>query len=100
MKSILIRISFCAVLLFLFSFDIPKGWFPAGASTGEYEMGIDPGSGQGGGNAATIKSKKDKAKSWGTLMQDFIPGKFLGKKIKMSAYMKTNNVTTSAAFWL
>ena len=100
MKSIAFRILFFTAILLSFSFDIPKGWFKAGASPNEYEMGIDPGSGQGSGNAATIKSKKDKAKSWATLMQDFAPGKFLGKRIKMSAFMKTNNVTTSAAFWL
>ena len=100
MKSTTIYIILFTAILFSFSFDIPKGWFKAGAAPDEYDMGIDPGSGQNGGNAATIKSKKDKAKSWGTLMQDFAPGKYLGKKIRMSAYMKTKDVTTSAAFWL
>jgi hypothetical protein len=88
------------ILLIVSSFDLPKGWYKAGAAPDDYEMGIDPGSGQSGGNAGTIKSKKDKAKSWGTLMQDFAPGKFLGKKIRMIAFMKTKDVSTSAAFWL
>jgi len=98
MQTQLFRISLLVIFLLSASFDVPKGWFKAGASPGEYEMGVDPGSGQNGGNAGTIKSKKDKAKSWATLMQDFAPGKFLGKKIRMSAYMKSKDVTTGAAF--
>jgi len=100
MKKLLIKLIFCFFILVSLSFDIPKGWFIAGATPSDYEMGIDPGSGQAGGNAATIKSKKDKAKSWATLMQDFNPGKYLAKKIKMTAYMKTKDVKTKAAFWL
>jgi len=100
MKNLSLKIIFCLIMLSTLSFDLPKGWYKAGASPNEYEMGIDSGSGQSGGNAATIKSKKDKANSWATLMQDFNPGKYLGKKIKMSAYMKSKDVKTKAAFWL
>jgi hypothetical protein len=100
MKKSFFGIILCLLILISSSFDVPKGWFIAGATPSDYEMGIDPGSGQGGGNAATIKSKKDKAKSWATLMQDFNPGKYLAKRIKMTAYMKTKDVKTKAAFWL
>ena len=100
MKKLLTRIIFCFFIFIALSFDIPKGWYKGGGAPDNYDMGIDPGSGQSGGNAATIKSKKDRPKEWATLMQDFNPGKYLGKRIKMSAYMKTIDVKTKAAFWL
>jgi hypothetical protein len=84
----------------LFSFDLPEGWFKAGANPDSYDMGIDKGAGQNGKNAATIKSLSNKRKKWGTLMQNSLPTKYLGKKIKMSGFMKSANVSDWAGFWL
>jgi hypothetical protein len=55
--------------------------------------------GQNGSIAGTIKSIEPKVKGWGTLMQDCSPEKFLGKKVRMTAYMKTN-VKDKATFWM
>jgi len=93
-------ILFIGVAAFLISFDLPTGWFKAGDQPNSYDMGIDKGAGQDGKNAATIKSIDKTIKGFGTLMQNCQPGKFLGKRVRMSGYMKTKDVMEWAGFWL
>lgn len=81
------------------SFDLPKGWFAAGDSPAKYEMGIDKGAGQDGKNAATIKSIEKKINGFGTLMQNCLPEKYLGKRVRMSGMIKTKDVSDWAGFW-
>ena len=85
--------------LILYSFTTPSGWFKAGSSPKSYYMGIDKNIGQNGKNSATIKSKEKKIKGFGTLMQDCLPDQFLGKRVRMSGYLKTENVTDWSGFW-
>lgn len=83
----------------LVAYDLPKGWFKAGNEPDKYEMGMDKGAGRNGGSAAFIKSESKKIKGFGTLMQNSLPGKFLGQRVKMSGYMKSENVEGWAGFW-
>lgn len=85
---------------FLLSFDLPFGWFIAGSEPNSYEMGIANGKGRNEGNAATIKSTASKVKGFGTLMQQVEPGKYLGKRIKMTGFVKTENVDRWSGLWL
>ena len=85
--------------MLLFSFDLPTGWFSAGSKPKSYEMGIDKGAGQDGKNAATIKSIEKDIDGFGTLMQQTKPDKYLGKRIKMTGYVKTENVAYSSGLW-
>lgn len=96
LKTVLI---FCTAVALL-SFDKPAGWFTAGNKPQSYEMGIDKGAGQNGKNAATIKSKDAQIDGFGTLMQEFKPGKYLGKRVRMSGYVKSENVANWAGLWL
>src|SRR6478609_3552287 len=83
----------------LFSFDLPAGWFKAGSEPKSYEMGIETGAGQDGKNAATIKSKSNKIKGFGTLMQDCLPDNYLGKRVRMTGLVKSANVEEWAGLW-
>jgi len=98
-KKILTSVFLVSLTLTLFSFDMPKDWFAAGSDPKSYDMGIDKGAGQDGKNAATIKSTAKKIKGFGTLMQDCLPDKYLGKRVRMSGYMKSQNVDDWAGFW-
>jgi len=99
-KRILANLLLLAVCITFSSYDFPTGWYKSGKTPENYEMGIDRGAGQFGSNAGTIKSIEPKTNGWGNLMEEFSPEKFLGKKICMSAYMKTKEVTRRAAFWM
>ena len=95
--SVILLLALCTSL---FSFDLPKGWFKAGSKPKCYDMGIDIGAGKDGKNAASVKSLKKHIDGFGTLMQSFKADKYLGKKIKMTAWMKSNEVKSWAGFWL
>lgn len=86
--------------LMLLSFDLPLGWVKAGNKPNSYEMGIEKDLERNGNNVATIKSIKDNIEGFGSLMQNILPGNFIGNRIKMTGYMKTKDVADWAGFWL
>lgn len=92
-----------ALLIFttvaLSSFDLPTGWFKAGSHPKNYDMGIDKGAGRNGTNAATIKSNSKKITGFGTLMQNCLPDKYLGKRVRMTGWVKTKDVSKWAGLW-
>lgn len=94
--TLIIFISF----LFLSSFDLPKGWFPAGSNPKSYEMGINKGAGRDGNNCATIQSIDKNIRGFGTLMQNASANKYLGKRVRMSGWVKTENVEKWVGLWL
>lgn len=100
MKNTILLSIFILVSFSLLSFDLPKSWFKAGSEPKKYEMGIDKGAGRDGKNAATIQSKDKKINGFGTLMQDCLPDNYLGKRIRMSGFIKSKDVDDKAGFWL
>lgn len=99
-KNILKSALLIATAVAFFSFDLPEGWFKAGDRPGSYDMGIDKGAGQDGKNAATIKSIDAKINGFGTLMQNCLPAKYIGKRVRMSGFLKTKDVSDWSGFWL
>ncbi len=88
-----------SVAFLLLSLDLPTGWHIAGNQPKKYEMGLDKGAGPNGKNVATIRSIKKKIYGFGTLMQQSLPDKYLGKRVRMIGYMKSAHVDMWAAFW-
>ncbi len=80
-------------------FEDAKDWFPAGSEPTSYDMGIEKGSGPDGKNAATIKSKTIGIKGFGTYMQQCLPEKYLDKRVKLTANIKSADVKSSAGLW-
>ena len=99
-KKILLSVFLIAMTVTLFSFDLPTGWIKAGSKPKSYDMGIDKGAGQGGKNAATIKSIDKKIDGFGTLMQQCLPDKYLGKRVRMSGLLKTKDVSDWSGLWM
>lgn len=93
---VLCLISCSAVAL---SFDLPAGWFKAGSHPNSYEMGVDKGAGHNGKNAATIRSIDAKIDGFGTLMQNSTPTDYLGKRVRMTAFVKTKDLSEWAGIW-
>ncbi|MBA3828270.1 MAG: hypothetical protein H0X33_04990 [Taibaiella sp.] len=90
-------------ILFTFAlcaYNIPKGWFVAGNRPTDYNMGTDVGAGYHGGNAATIQSNKEQIDGFGTLMQNISPARYMGKRVRLTGYMKSLNIKGWAGFWL
>ena len=96
------KIGFSAAILAfaitIMSYNLPEGWVKAGSVPERYDMGTDPGAGQKGGNAATIKSIGI-PNGFGTLMQTIAADNYKGKRIRLTGYIKTKDVMTSAGLW-
>ena len=88
------------LFIFLVSYKIPEGWFAAGSKPDAYEMGTDPGAGQDGANAATIKSVSRKINGFGTLMQNIDAENYKGKRLRMTGYVKAEDVESWAGLWM
>ena len=79
---------------------MPKGWFLAGSNPRAYDVGIDQTQKVNGKQSAYLKSKAGESKGFGTLMQQFDPKRFLGKRVRMSAHVRTQTVKGWAGLWL
>jgi hypothetical protein len=98
-KKLLTGVLFIAVTISFFSFDLPTGWFKAGSKPKSYDMGIDKGAGRDGKSAATIKSNSNKIKGFGTLMQNSLPYNYLGKRVRMTGWVMTQDVSDWSGLW-
>jgi len=82
------------------SHGLPESWFIAGSLPKSYRMVADSSIVKSGKYSATIKSIDNQIAGFGTMMQQSSPDKFLGKRIKMTGYIKSENVTEWAGLWV
>jgi len=78
----------------------PNGWFPAGSNPSEYEMNIDNSIFQSGQSSAYIKSKSPKENEFGTLMQTISAENYLGKRLQLSGYIKSEDIKGWSGIWM
>jgi hypothetical protein len=78
----------------------PKGWFLAGSKPAEYESDVDAATTYGGAPSAFLRSKGAVPEGFGTLMQSFTATEYLGKRVRLSGFVKAENVTRWAGLWM
>lgn len=78
-------------------FDDIKGWFLAGSDPKSYEIGVVKDQ-ERKGNVGYLKSVKE-ANGFGTVMQSFIPTDYLGKRVRLTGYIKSKDVKDWAGMW-
>jgi putative transposon-encoded protein len=86
-----------------FAFKEPKeqvkGWFLAGDYPEGYNIGIEK-SVERNKNVGFLKSVKPiKANKFGTIMQMFVPNDYLGKRVRLTGYIKSDGVKDWAGMW-
>lgn len=79
-----------------------KEWIITGTTPEKYEMGIDHKVYNMGTKSATIKSVTDifEVGEFGTIMQQFSAKNFLGKRVRFSGFVKTQDVIGWSGLWL
>jgi hypothetical protein len=78
----------------------PKGWIAAGSKPKDYNMSVDRTVAHGGEASASLKCVALKPGGFGTLMQTCKADAFRGKRVRMSGYVRSQNVTDWAGLWL
>lgn len=79
---------------------VPKGWFVAGDQPKSYDMGLCTDVFHTGTGCGRISSTEKKIDGFGTLMQMFHAGGYQGKRVKLSAYIKTEKVKDWSGLWM
>ena len=76
-----------------------NGWFLAGSAPEDFEAGTDHAVAYDGKSSGYISATVRSSAGFGTLMQMFKADKYLGKRLRLSAYVKTERVD-SCGLWM
>jgi hypothetical protein len=78
----------------------PNGWLVAGNKPTEYESGVDALATYNGHPSAYLKAKTPNIEGFGTLMQDFRADHYVGKRVRFSAFVRTEHAQDWAGLWM
>lgn len=78
---------------------VPVGWIEE-TRGGDFEVGIDPSEKHSGTKSGYIKSRVEEPNEFGNLMQSFVPTEFLGKRVRMTMWVKGNMTGGIAHCWV
>jgi len=78
----------------------PRGWFLAGDHPQNYVTGVDKDVVYQGHPSAYLKPKPSATEGFGTLMQQFDAAQYVGKRVRLSAWVKSENVDDWAGLWM
>jgi hypothetical protein len=78
----------------------PAGWIKAGSMPAYYEVGTDADAHHQGKSSGYIRSTKSVTGGFGTLMQSGSPTAYLGKRVRMTAWVMTAEVGGWAGLWM
>jgi hypothetical protein len=88
----------------------PKGWRVAGSKAQEYEAGVEqvsvvlhPPEGEAGGSGyrtAYLRCKRKSVEGFGTLMQSFSAAEYAGRRLRFTAFVRTDQVQYRAGLWM
>lgn len=84
----------------LYASDIPEGWVMAGTNPQGYNFNLDKTQGQPMPSARLLSNAKSIDAEFGTLMQSFVPDEYLGKRVKLSAWVKSKNISNWSGLWM
>lgn len=95
-------LSLVSILLLQFSLqsDIPKYWYLSGSLPGSYKAGIDNTVFRKGNKSILIESLEKNIEGFATVMQTCNARDYLGTTVKMTGYIKSENVASWAGMWL
>jgi len=81
----------------------PTGWILAGSKPANYDTGIDSQAKYQDAESAYLKSKIDVRQDdggFGTLMQSFRATRYLGKRVRVRGFIKSEGVQEWAGLWM
>jgi hypothetical protein len=80
--------------------DSIDGWFLVGTGPSHYRVERDPGVKHGGTASARITAVSDPGDKFGTLMQAVAANDYAGKRVRLSAFVRTGAVAEWSGLWM
>ena len=78
----------------------PAGWFAAGSKPTDYDISTDTASQYMGLPSVRLKSITPAIKGFGTMMQSMSADQYHGKRIRFSAFVRSEAIEAWAGLWL
>ena len=78
---------------------VPKHWFLAGSHPGHYETGVVP-AGTGGAERSALLRARNSSAGFGTLMQVIDAAAYRGRRLRLSAHVRSRGVAQWAGLWM
>jgi hypothetical protein len=79
---------------------LPGGWFKAGTKPQDYEVNVDRKNIFKEKQSLSITGKSGDTEGFGTLMQKIKAGKFAGKRVRLSGYLKSKDISGWGGLWM
>ena len=80
--------------------QVPQGWILAGSDPDAYEVGTDAATAHGGNASGFIRAKANPSNGFGTLMQMFKADEYRGRRLRLTAFVKAEDVLNWAGLWM
>jgi hypothetical protein len=80
--------------------EVPKGWLIDGSKPSDYAISVDSGNSYEGFPAVYLRSKKPQIDGFGTLAQVFSASQYAGKRVRFSAFVKSDSVMSWSGLWM
>ncbi len=77
-----------------------RGWILGGDDASDYAIVADTSTKHTGHVSGSLRAVASRPRGFGTLMQSFKQDAYLGKRLRLSAFIKTDNVIGWAALWM
>lgn len=77
-----------------------KGWLRRGTKPDLYDMGVTDSAAYQNKKAAFIRSKAAVPDGFGTLMQEIDAAAYLGKRVRLTGYIRSNDLKRWAGLWM
>jgi beta-lactamase regulating signal transducer with metallopeptidase domain len=78
----------------------PSGWFLAGSKPANYQTGVDHAVVENGQPSAFLKSAVPTTDGFGTLMQSISANEYAGKRVRLRAWVRSQDVADWAGVWM
>jgi len=78
----------------------PTGWLLAGSKPESYKSGVDSQMVYEGGPSAYLAAKVQDTGGFGTLMQYFNAAQYAGKRVRLRAWVRSEDVSQWAGLWM
>lgn len=80
--------------------ETPTGWIAAGSRPRDYKMSVDSTVAHSGKASALLENRVAEPGGFGTLMQTFKADEYRGKRVRMSGYVRAQDVASWAGLWM
>src|SRR5215469_6118784 len=79
---------------------VPSGWFLTGSKPANYDTGVDKETINNGDPSAFLRSTTSSTEGFGTLMQSINAANYAGKRVRLRAWVKSQEVANWAGVWM